>query len=62
MEKSIHIYETYFSVPDFAKEKNVSTAAIYKAINSNRIKVIYVGKSKTVFISPAYLTSYNPRK
>lgn len=61
MEKHSYQYETYLTVPEFAKEKKVSKVAIYKAIDRGTIKVIFIGRTQMPFISPAYLDSYQPK-
>lgn len=45
----------YYTVPEFAKKKGISTTSVYRAIEDGRIKPTYVGRKKIVFIPPAEL-------
>lgn len=45
----------HLTVPEYAKEKEVSTTAIYNAIDAKRIEVSYVGRQGIAFIHPKWL-------
>lgn len=51
----MRLLHNYFTVPEFAKKKSISTTTVYRAIEDGRITVTYVGLSKIAFIAPSYL-------
>jgi len=50
MQIQKHIGKTLVKVPEFAARKNVTTPGVWKAVNSDRLPVILVGKNKDVYI------------
>lgn len=46
-------HQEYLTVIEFAKLKGVSHVAVYKAIQQDRIKCIFVGTTKIKFVHPS---------
>ena len=57
-----HIGKNLLTVAQFDKKKNATFSGVMKAINSDRIEVVLVGKEETIYIDSNKYSNFEFRK